>query len=176
LFITCETGRQARGPGQFSKEAEMTYEYVYAIAQEEDGSAVLDFEKFPEIVCEITKTDVEQEKVKSIAFDAVKNALQARIDYNDDIPASDKALSDKNGQVVALSPLDILKLSLYRAFRDAKCSRTEFAKRASVTLTGLVRAFDLYHASRFDVLIDMFAKLGYSVSANIDVRKTATGR
>jgi len=154
----------------------MTYEYVYTIAPDEDGSAVLDFEKFPEIVCEITKADAQQEKVKGIAFDAVKNALQARIDYNDDIPTPDKASSARNDQVVKLSPLDILKLSLYRNFRDAKCTRAEFAKRASVTPTGLVRAFDLYHASRFDVLIDMFDKLGYSVSANIDVRRTATGR
>lgn len=154
----------------------MTYEYVYAIAREEDGSAILDFDKFPEIVCEITKADIQQEKVKTIAFDAVKNALQARIDYNDDIPASDMASSSENGQVVTLSPLHILKISLYRALREAKCTRAEFAKRASVTPTGLVRAFDLYHASRFDVLIDMFTKLGYSVSANIDVQKTATGR
>lgn len=148
----------------------MTYHYGYKVVTEEDGSAILDFEKFPEIVCEITQSDKAQNKVPSIALDAVKNALQARIDYTDDIPAPDKDRSGDGG--VKLSPLDSLKLSLYKTFKDSGASRAEFAKRASVTPTGLVRALDLNHASRFDVLIDIFDRLGYSVSADINIRKS----
>lgn len=154
----------------------MTYEYVFTIDEDDEGCAVLDFEKFPEIVCEITNSDIQQGKVRSIASDAVKNALQARIDYNDDIPPSDEIQGTDGARVVTLSPLDLLKVTLYRKFREAKCTRAEFAKRTAVTPTGLARAFDLYHASRFDVLIDMFDRLGYSVSATLDVRRPpATG-
>jgi hypothetical protein len=151
----------------------MTYEYAFRIVHEDDGSAVLDFESFPEIVVEITRSDMEEGKVRSIAADAVRNALQARIDYNDDIPSSDKGPHPESAGTVSLSPLDLLKVTLYLQFRKTGASRAEFAKRAAVTPTGLARAFDLYHASRFDVLIEMFSRLGYSVSAKIDVRRSA---
>lgn len=148
----------------------MSYQYVYTIL-EEDGVAVLDFEKFPEILCEITPGDVEEDQIRAMALDAVKNALQARIDYNDVLPPSDTPAKGDDRRIVTLSPLDVLKLSLYAKFLAEKCTKTDFAKRASVTPTGLVRAFDLFHASRFDVLIDIFEKLGWSVSTRIDLKK-----
>ncbi|MFO0245228.1 MAG: hypothetical protein ACK53H_07565 [Betaproteobacteria bacterium] len=152
----------------------MSYEYAYAILFQDDGSAILDFKKFPEIVCEITKSDLQENAVKAIAFDAVKNALQARIDYDDVIPVPDRVGHGRSEYVVALSGLDTLKLSLYEKFRSSNCSRAEFAKRAAVTPTGLSRLLDLSHASRFDVLTNVFDKVGYKVSTNI-ARKRAPG-
>lgn len=146
--------------------------YTYTILKEEDGSAILDFESFPEIVCEITPADIQQNKVASIAVDAVRNALKARIDYQDDIPNSDSKPGPPDSRTVTLTPLDTLKISLYKTMRESNCSRAEFAKRAMVTPTGLNRALDLFHASRFDVLIDMFDQLGYSVASTVSVTRT----
>lgn len=150
----------------------MTYDYVFTVNHEPDGSGVITFPKFPEIVCALSGQELQRGKFRLVAFDAVRNALQARIDYQDEIPASDKVGRDEH-LVVSLSPLDILKISLYLKFRAADCSKAEFAKRAAITPTGFARALDLSHASRFDVLTDIFEKLGFNVLSTIELKRVA---
>jgi hypothetical protein len=142
--------------------------YVYLEVIDED-EAILDMPAFPEIVCTITPEDRKLGRIPAIAYDAVKNALQARIDYNDEIP--EPASERGDGLHVTLAPLDVLKLTLYEQFRKRDCTRSEFAKLVSATPTTLSRALDLYHASRYEVISEMLNKLGLEVRTEIKLAK-----
>ena len=144
----------------------MHYTYLEAVDEDE---VILVVPAFPEIVCAIKTDDQRLGRVPAIAYDAVKNALQARITYNDEIPVS--AGDAVPGKRVQLAPLDILKLSLYGEFRKNKSTRAEFAKLVAATPTTLSRAFDLYHASRYEVISEMLARLGLEVRTEIKVAK-----
>jgi len=144
----------------------MHYTYLEAA---DDGEVILEVVAFPEIVCAISPEDQSHGRTPAIAYDAVKNALQARISYNDEIPSP--ATAEASGKHVVLSPLDVVKLSLYAELRKRGCSRAEFAKLVAATPTTLSRALDLYHASRFEVISDMLGRLGLEVRTEVKIAK-----
>ncbi len=147
----------------------MSLTYAYEL-NEDEGVYVLDVPKFPEIVVSVTHEDIESAQVRSIAEDAVRNALQARIDYNDEIPDADAVTAGSDVPYVSLSPLVQSKILLYKEYRKRGGHRADFAKVLGVTQTTLSRIFDLSHNSRFDVVIGAFESLGLSVEAEVRVR------
>jgi len=152
----------------------MKLEFCYAV-EEEDGYAVLEVPAFPEITISITEKDRENGLVRSIANDGIRNAIQARIDYNDEIPSSDSSARPDGYEKLQLSPLAASKALLYKHFRKLRVSKAEFAKRIGVGATTLNRIFDLSHESRFDVVLDAFDRLNleFDSSVSAEPRKSA---
>lgn len=147
----------------------MTYRFKYRI-EDEEGNLILDVPKFPEIVVAITDEDLSSGQVKFVVEDAIQNALQARLDYNDEIPAPDPLDDSEQWKMVTLPPLAQSKLLLYREFRKESSTRAEFAKRLGVTQTTISRMLDLSHHSRFDVVVNAFEKLGLTIETEVTLR------
>ncbi len=145
----------------------MKYEFVYQLLKEGEEEFV-DFATFPEIVCAIEREDHASGQVPTIAYDAVRNAVQARMDYDDVVPEGDMFEELNVGNVVRLSTLDTMKIGLYNEYLKSGESKAAFAKMVKATPTTLSRVFDLSHSSRFEVLADMFTRLGLELSTDID--------
>lgn len=150
----------------------MKYEYAYRLVQEE-GEQFLELDAFPEIVCTIEAEEQESGQVADIAYDALKNAMQARIDYDDIIPMSDASRKSEGDNVVRLSPMDTMKVTLYQEYLKRDVSRGAFAQAVEATPTTLSRVFDLEHSSKFEVVNGMFRKLGLSVSTDMAAKRFA---
>ena len=148
----------------------MRLEFCYTIERDDDG-ALLDVPAFPEITVEIMQEDERQDRIRSIANDAIRNALQARIDYNDAIPESDGQSIVDGYDKLQLSPLAATKALLYIQFRELNVSKAEFAKMIGVTATTLSRIFDLSHQSRFDIVLDAFDKLNLEFDSSVSVKR-----
>ncbi|MEO3416152.1 hypothetical protein AAFO92_15985 [Roseovarius sp. CAU 1744] len=152
----------------------MKLEFCYSI-EHEDGYAVLDVPKFPEITVSISEEDQRQGRVRSIANDAIKNAIQARIDYNDEIPSSDVSNLPLGFAKLQLTPLAATKALLYIQYRKSGKSKAEFAKSIEVGATTLNRIFDLSHESRFDVVLEAFEKLNLDFDHSVSVKRRKLG-
>lgn len=148
----------------------MKLEYRYSII-EDDGYEVLDVPAFPEIVVAISEEDRTLGRIEAIVDDAIKNAIKARIDYNDTIPTADGGDVRGNELIFSMSPLLVTKILLYKEFRKRDCSKSEFAKLVGVTPTTVNRLFDLTHESRFEVVMQAFKNLELRIVSNISVRK-----
>lgn len=148
----------------------MKLEYRYSV-EDIEGYTTLRAPSFPEITVSINDEDAKLGRISAIAEDAIKNAIQARIDYNDEVPPSDSRRGDADDKTLQLSPLAATKALLYEEFRNLKCSKAEFAKMVGVPPTTLGRIFDLFHESRFDVVMNAFEKLDLELDANISVKR-----
>lgn len=147
----------------------MKLEFCYTV-EEEDGHAMLDVPAFPEITVSLTDEEREQGLVRSIAHDGIKNAIQARIDYNDEIPSSDGSARQEGYEKLQLSPLAASKALLYTHYRKLGVSKAEFAKKIGVGATTLNRIFDLSHESRFDVVLDAFDRLNLEFDSSVSAK------
>lgn len=147
----------------------MQFAYVFHLIENEEGF-VLDVPKFPEIVVSVKEEEVEIGDEVRIAEDAIQNALQARIDYNDVIPNGDELERVHNPKCVILSPLSQVKLLLYTEFLKRKTSKSDFSKSLRVSQTHVSRLFDLSHESRYDVVLSAFEKLGLAVETQIQLK------
>lgn len=143
--------------------------YGYEIV-EDDGEFFVEFEKYPEIVCSVSPDEVQSGEASKVAIDALTNAIQARMDYSDVIPDSDK-YSRERLQICLFSPLVSAKILLYREFLKLAISRAELARRIDCTATAVSRLLDLSHASRFDAVLEAFSALGIEFEAEFKLSK-----
>ena len=100
------------------------------------------------------------------AVDAIETALASLISDNEDIPPPDAV-----GELVKMSLLTTLKVSLYQALRSAGINRAELARRLSWNRESVDRLFRLDHASRLDQIEAAFKVLGREIT--VDVRIAA---
>ena len=75
---------------------------------------------------------------------------------------------DGRGRTVILPLMTALKVSLYRALRDAGISRAELMRRLGWNRESVDRLFRLDHASRLDQLEAAFKALGRRIDASIE--------
>ncbi|WP_246731788.1 type II toxin-antitoxin system HicB family antitoxin [Methylocapsa sp. S129] len=98
------------------------------------------------------------------AVDAIETALDSMISDNEDIPPP-----DQSGQLVKMSLLTTLKVSLYQALRSAGVNRAELARRLSWNRESVDRLFRLDHASRLNQIEAAFKALGKEVTIDVKI-------
>ncbi|MDX2181188.1 MAG: hypothetical protein SFV18_16455 [Bryobacteraceae bacterium] len=82
------------------------------------------------------------------ALDALETAFIGRMAYREPIP--DPSPVRRNRLSVALPPLSVAKLRLYREMRARRINKTELARRLGWHLPQVDRVLDLRHSSRLD--------------------------
>jgi antitoxin HicB len=98
------------------------------------------------------------------AVGAIEESLAARIADGADIPVP----QIRRGLAVALPLMTTLKVSLYRALREAGITRAELMRRLGWNRESADRLFRLDHSSRLDQIEAAFRALGRSVSISIE--------
>jgi antitoxin HicB len=98
------------------------------------------------------------------ALGAIEEALAARIADSVDIPAPPA----RRGLAVVLPLMTTLKVSLYRALREAGITRAELMRRLGWNRESVDRLFRLDHSSRLDQIEAAFRALGRSVNISIE--------
>lgn len=149
----------------------MTMEFSYPFDTEQDGDRFLiTFAAFPEILSSVSTDEMASGVLRAVALDALKHALQARIDFNDEIPGPPGSLSDVDSTtIVALPPLTSMKLMLYREMRQRGGTKSKFAKDIGITATDVGRLLDLFHDSRSDQLMLAFERLDLVIRTTMEV-------
>lgn len=144
----------------------MDFVYPYSLIADEDET-MLRFPDFPEILTTLSPGEIEVQQVNFLAMDAVKTALQVRIDYGDQIPSPSTDSASSTGGSVFLPPVASAKIMLYLAIRERGWSRAVFARQAGISATDASRLLDLFHETRSDLLMLAFQKLGISLRTSM---------
>jgi antitoxin HicB len=126
----------------------MADQYVYPadIKQDEMGSWLVTFPDFPEAA-----TDGETlDEAIAEARDCLEEAIAARIDEGADLP---KASPHAKDQFLVSVPLQMaLKAAVFEAFKEARISKRELARRLSIKEAEARRILDPRHNTRADRL------------------------
>ena len=91
----------------------MEFTYAYSLLRGERGF-ILSFPDFPEILSLVTAEEIQSGSSKGIAYDALKHALQARMDFSDEIPSQTSSVRITGDYTVAVSPQMSSKIVLYQ--------------------------------------------------------------
>ena len=146
-------------------------EFIYPFRLEPDGEDfIIAFLEFPEILSAVSAAEVRTGVVRSIALDALKHAIQARIDFNDEIPAPPKSIGKCDPlTLIAIPPLTSVKVVLYLELKRRGKTKSAFAKEIGITATDAGRLLDLFHDSRSDQIMLAFDGLNMMVRTKLEV-------
>lgn len=138
--------------------------FVYAFDLEEsDGEIFFAFHAFPEIISSLSVEAFNTLPVKereAFAEDAVLTALQAIIAVREALPAYDNPDLVSASGFVDLSPLQAMKLELYRVYLENCSTIAEFARRIEKQDTTARRLLKLTHRSTVEEIEEALAKFG----------------
>jgi len=113
-----------------------------------------------------------QEEAKTHAVDAILTIFDAYIKDKRDIPAPSPI---RRGQIsIEIPPLDVAKIGLYNAMRDAGIGKYQLAKTLGWHLPQLDRVLRLRYRSRFDQVQQALEAVGKRVVISVEDRNTAT--
>jgi antitoxin HicB len=135
--------------------------YSVKLVRDDNGTLLVTCPALPEV----TTFGEDEAAALRHAVDAIEEALAARIADGADIPP---APARPRGRTVILPLMTALKVSLYRALRDAGISRAELMRRLGWNRESVDRLFRLDHASRLDQLEAAFKALGRRIDASIE--------
>jgi hypothetical protein len=126
-------------------------EYVYGFRLEhEDGEVFFCLPAFPEVISAVPEDQfsaMDDRGVTRHAHDAVITALQAVIRERAPLPPVDDLRHLRVDGAVRLSPLEAMKLELYRVYVANCRSVSEFADELRKSETAARRLLDLRHQS-----------------------------
>lgn len=137
----------------------------YPVVVERDGRSYV--ARFPDCPQAHTIGTTKAAALKHAA-DALETAFIALMSDRKDLP---KASPARGRDTVSLPPLSVAKIGLYRAMRDAKVTKAEFARQLHWHPPQIDRLLDLRHASRLELIGEALRALGKELS--IDVRDAA---
>lgn len=140
--------------------------YLIDIELDTDGSLLATCKAFPEL----TTFGKDKAQVWKNALGALEEAIAARIDDGDPLPApaTEAQIKRHKGVWVKLPLMTSLKCMLYSALREAGMNRAELARRLDWHRELVDRLFRLDHASRVDQIEAAFKVL----QRDVDVRVT----
>lgn len=138
---------------------------------EEDLEHIVLVDDLPEVLLSMGSEVSERETIRSLTLDAVKNAIQARIDYQDDVPTQASGQTPEGGFEVTLPPMVCAKIALYEEVRKRGMTKTSFAKAVGITPTDASRLLDVFHETRQDILLLAFRRLGVEIYTEVTVRE-----
>lgn len=134
--------------------------YQLILEPDDDGSVLVTCPDLPEV------TSFGEDEADAIAHgaDAVMEAIAARMDAFQDIPAP-----SADGAYFAKVPLAMqLKIRLYWALRDANLTRADLVRLTGWPRTKVDRLFDPNHESKLAQMEEAFAKLNKSVEVQLE--------
>ncbi len=136
-------------------------EYPIKLTKDDNDTVLATSPDFPELVT--FGDDVEDALMH--AFDALEEAIAARMAYKEDIPEP-----SKRGKYRVTLPSQVaLKVLLYQGMRRRGLTKAQLARRLNWHGPQVDRLLDLRHASRLDQIDTAFNALGQKVV--IDVRE-----
>jgi antitoxin HicB len=140
--------------------------YLVDIELDTDGSLLATCKAFPEL----TTFGADKAQVWKNALGALEEAIAARIDDGDAVPApaTEAQIKRHKGVWVKLPLMTSLKCMLYSALRESGMNRAELARRLDWHRESVDRLFRLDHASRVDQIEAAFKAL----HQDLDVRVT----
>jgi antitoxin HicB len=140
--------------------------YLIDIEPDTDGSLLATCKAFPEL----TTFGADKAQVSKSALGALEEAIAARIDDGDPLPApaTEAQIKRHKGVWVKLPLMTSLKFMLYSALRESGMNRAELARRLDWHRESVDRLFRLDHASRVDQIEAAFKVL----QQDVDVRVT----
>jgi antitoxin HicB len=140
--------------------------YLIDIEPDTDGSLLATCKAFPEL----TTFGKDKAQVWKNALGALEEAIAARIDDGDPLPApaTEAQIKRHKGVWVKLPLMTALKCMLYSALRESGMNRAELARRLDWHRESVDRLFRLDHASRVDQIEAAFKVL----QQDVDVRVT----
>jgi antitoxin HicB len=140
--------------------------YLIDIEPDTDGSLLATCKAFPEL----TTFGADKAQVWKSALGALEEAIAARIDDGDPLPAPATEAQIKRHKAVwvKLPLMTSLKCMLYSALRESGMNRAELARRLDWHRESVDRLFRLDHASRVDQIEAAFKVL----QQDVDVRVT----
>jgi len=146
----------------------MTLHLPIKLAPDDNGTLLVTCPLLPEV----TSFGDDEADALQHAADAIEEALAARISDGLDIPVPParpaRSRAARQRRVVTLPLMTALKVSLYRALREAKITRAELARRLRWNRESVDRLFRLDHASRLDQIEAAFAALGRRIDLSIE--------
>lgn len=121
---------------------------------------------------EVTSFGNDEADALRHAANAIEEALAARISDGLDIPVPParpaRSRATRQRRIVTLPLMIALKVSLYRALREAKITRAELARRLRWNRESVDRLFRLDHASRLEQIEAAFSALGRRIDLSIE--------
>ena len=140
--------------------------YLIDIEPDTDDSLLATSKAFPEL----TTFGADKAQAWKNALGALEEAIAARIDDGDPLPApaTEAQLKRHRGVWVKLPLMTAMKCMLYSALRESGMNRAELARRLDWHRESVDRLFRLDHASRVDQIEAAFKVL----QQDVDVRVT----
>lgn len=126
----------------------------YPVVIERDGRSYV--ARFPDCPQAHTFGPTKAAALKHAA-DALETAFIALMNDRKDLP---KASPARGRDTVALPPLSIAKIGLYRAMREADVTKAELGRRLGCHAPQIDRLLDLRHASRLELIDEALRTLG----------------
>ena len=144
--------------------------YLIDIAPD-DGTLLATCKAFPEL----TTFGADKAAVGKNAVGALEEAIAARIDDGEDLPAPATPAQVKRhtGVIVKLPLMTSLKCMLYTSLREAGITRADLARRLDWHREQVDRLFRLDHASKTDQIEAAFRALEQDVDVRVTDRKEA---
>lgn len=140
--------------------------YLIDIEPDTDGSLLATCKAFPEL----TTFGADKAQVWKNALGSLEEAIAARIDDGDPLPAAatEAQIKRHKGVWVKLPLMTSLKCMLYSVLMESRMNRAELARRLDWHRESVDRLFRLDHASRVDQIEAAFKAL----QQDVDVRVT----
>ena len=136
---------------------------TYPIQLEEDhGTVVATSPDFPEL----TTFGDDRDDALTHAFDALEEAIAARVHAGQDIPPPSPG-EDR----VGLPTLTAVKVILYQGMRDDGIGKAELARRLGWHLPQVDRVLDVQHRSRMDQIDAALGVIDRQLHVSAPVRK-----
>lgn len=141
----------------------MIFRYAVAIA-EEDGDFVVSVRDLPEVV---TSGDSVEEAL-ALAADAIEVAVVGRMEDEMDLGEPSRARAGEH--LVTLPAALAAKAAIYVAWKRARITKSELARRLGLTETEARRILQPRHRTRIDRLGDAAAALDARLVVGIEPR------
>src|SRR5260370_29800187 len=139
--------------------------YLVDIDTVTDGSLLATCKAFPEL----TTFGADKAQVWKNALGSLEEAIAARIDDGDPLPAAatEAQIKRHKGVWVKLPLMTSLKCMLYSALRESGMNRAELARRLDWHRDSVDRLFPLDHASRVDQIEAAFKLLQQLIDVRV---------
>ena len=134
--------------------------YPVKIERDDNGTYLV---TFPDVPGAVTYGDT-REQASQRAPDAVLTVFDALMKDRRDIPEPSPT-NDRPS--IELPALEVIKIGIYRAMRDAHVSKSELARRLDWHLPQVDRVLQMRHASRLDQVESALGVLGRQLEVRV---------
>ncbi len=141
------------------------FDYPINLVPDPDGGYVVTLVDFEEGV---TQGETETDALAQ-AEDLLDEVVACRMHDNQDVPPASTAMGRP---VVSLSPRTTIKVSIYRAMRNAGMSKAELGRRLGWHMPQVMRLFDVRHETQLDQLEAALAVFGWRMRVTIQEMST----